>query len=401
MNNRQLFLNHLAQTSPAPLALEIVRSEGVYLYDADDKKYLDVIAGISVSVLGHRHPAVVNAIKNQVDLYMHTLVYGEFVLSPQIKLVSLLTSLLPESLSSVYLVNSGSEATEGAMKLAKKYTGRSEIISAKFAYHGSTQGAASLMFPTTFTEAFFPLLPHINHIDFNCLSCLDRITNKTAAVILETVQAEFGVRLPNGEFLKQVADRCKSTGTLLILDEIQTGMGRTGSPFAFSQYDVIPDILLLAKGLGGGMPIGAFISSKEIMSGLSENPVLGHITTFGGHPVSSAAAFATLQFLIDSDLISLVQAKSDRFISNLKHPFIKEIRHAGLLMALDLDNAALVRKVIYLAIEKGLITDWFLFNDRSLRIAPPLTITFEEIDEACSILMECLNEVVPSLKFLP
>lgn len=394
MNNRQLFLNHLAQTSPAPLALEIVRSEGVYLYDADDKKYLDVIAGISVSVLGHRHPAVVNAIKNQVDLYMHTLVYGEFVLSPQIKLVSLLTSLLPENLSSVYLVNSGSEATEGAMKLAKKYTGRSEIISAKFAYHGSTQGAASLMFPTTFTEAFFPLLPHINHIDFNCLSCLDRITNKTAAVILETVQAEFGVRLPHGDFLKQVADRCKSTGTLLILDEIQTGMGRTGSLFAFSQYGVIPDILLLAKGLGGGMPIGAFISSKEIMSGLSENPVLGHITTFGGHPVSSAAAFSTLQFLIDSDLISLVQAKSDRFISNLKHTFIKEIRHAGLLMALDLDNAVLVRKVIHLAIEKGLITDWFLFNDRSLRIAPPLTITFEEIDEACSILMECLNEVV-------
>lgn len=395
MNNRQLFLNHLAQTSPAPLALEIVRSEGIYLYDTDDKKYLDVIAGISVSVLGHRHPAVVNAIKNQVDLYMHTLVYGEFVLSPQIKLVSLLTSLLPENLSSVYLVNSGSEATEGAMKLAKKYTGRSEIISAKFAYHGSTQGAASLMFPATFTEAFFPLLPHINHIDFNCLSCLDRITNKTAAVILETVQAEFGVRLPHGDFLKQVADRCKSTGTLLILDEIQTGMGRTGSLFAFSQYDVIPDILLLAKGLGGGMPIGAFISSKEIMSGLSENPVLGHITTFGGHPVSSAAAFATLQFLIDSDLISLVQAKSDRFISNLKHTFIKEIRHAGLLMALDLDNADLVRKVIHLAIEKGLITDWFLFNDRSLRIAPPLTITFEEIDEACSILMECLNEVIP------
>ena len=394
MNNRQLFLNHLAQTSPAPLALEIVRSEGIYLYDTDDKKYLDVIAGISVSVLGHRHPAVVNAIKNQVDLYMHTLVYGEFVLSPQIKLVSLLTSLLPENLSSVYLVNSGSEATEGAMKLAKKYTGRSEIISAKFAYHGSTQGAASLMFPTTFTEAFFPLLPHINHIDFNCLSCLDRITNKTAAVILETVQAEFGVRLPHGDFLKQVADRCKSTGTLLILDEIQTGMGRTGSLFAFSQYGVIPDILLLAKGLGGGMPIGAFISSKEIMSGLSENPVLGHITTFGGHPVSSAAAFATLQFLIDSDLISLVQAKSDRFISKLKHPFIKEIRHAGLLMALDLDNADLVRKVIHLAIGKGLITDWFLFNDRSLRIAPPLTITFEEIDEACSILMECLNEVV-------
>lgn len=393
MNNRQLFLNHLAQTSPAPLALEIIRSEGIYLYDKDERKYLDLIAGISVSVLGHRHPAIVKAIKDQVDLYLHTLVYGEFILSPQVKLASLLTSLLPKNLSSVYLVNSGAEATEGAMKLAKKYTGRSEIISAKFAYHGSTQGAASLMFPHTFTEAFFPLLPNINHIDFNCISCLECITNQTAAVILETVQAEYGVRLPSGNYLLQIAEKCKETGTLLILDEIQAGMGRTGSLFAFDQYGVVPDILLLAKGLGGGMPIGAFISSKEIMSGLSENPVLGHITTFGGHPVSTAAAFATLQFLVESDLIGLVEAKSNRFISQLNHPMIKEIRNAGLLMALDLDDASLVQKVINIAIQKGLITDWFLFNDRCLRIAPPLTITFEEIDQACEILLSCFNEI--------
>jgi len=393
MNNRQLFLNHLAQTSPAPLALEIVRSEGIYLYDKDERKYLDLIAGISVSVLGHRHPAIVKAIKDQVDLYLHTLVYGEFILSPQVKLATLLTSLLPKNLSSVYLVNSGAEATEGAMKLAKKYTGRSEIISAKFAYHGSTQGAASLMFPHTFTEAFFPLLPNIKHIDFNCISCLECITNQTAAVILETVQAEYGVRLPSGNYLRQIAEKCKETGTLLILDEIQAGMGRTGSLFAFDQYGVVPDILLLAKGLGGGMPIGAFISSKEIMEGLSENPVLGHITTFGGHPVSTAAAFATLQFLVESDLIGLVEAKSNRFISHLNHPMIKEIRNAGLLMALDLDDASLVQKVINIAIQKGLITDWFLFNDRCLRIAPPLTITFEEIDQACEILLSCFNEI--------
>jgi acetylornithine/succinyldiaminopimelate/putrescine aminotransferase len=393
MNNRQLFLHHLAQTSPAPLALEISKSEGLYLFDKDEKKYLDLIAGISVSVLGHRHPEVVKAIKDQVDLYMHTLVYGEFILTPQVKLASLLTSLLPENLSSVYLVNSGAEATEGAMKLAKKHTGRTEIISAKFAYHGSTQGAASLMFPPTFTEAFFPLIPQINHIDFNCLSCLERITHRTAAVILEPVQAEYGVRKPIGNFLKRVSEKCKSTGTLLIFDEIQTGMGRTGSLFAFSNYEVIPDILLLAKGLGGGMPIGAFVSSKEIMSDLSENPVLGHITTFGGHPVCAAAAFATLKFLVESDLISQVAEKAERFHSNLSHPLIKEIRYAGLLMALDLDDASLVKKVIQLAIKKGLITDWFLFNDRSLRIAPPLTITFEEIDAACAILISCLNEM--------
>ena len=296
ITQRELFLKNVAQTSDFPLALEIERAEGVYLYDKEGKSYMDLISGIGVSNVGHRHPKVVEAIKNQVDKYMHLMVYGEFVQSPQVLLAkALVDSLTPCAgdrpvLDNVYFTNSGTEAIEGAMKLAKRYTNRRNLISCTNAYHGSTQGAASLMFPTTFTEAFFPLLPHINHIDFNCLSCLDRITNKTAAVILETVQAEFGVRLPHGDFLKQVADRCKSTGTLLILDEIQTGMGRTGSLFAFSQYDVIPDILLLAKGLGGGMPIGAFISSKEIMSGLSENPVLGHITTFCGHPVSSSSA---------------------------------------------------------------------------------------------------------------
>jgi acetylornithine/succinyldiaminopimelate/putrescine aminotransferase len=393
MNLRPLFLNHLAQTSPAPLSLEITGSQGIYLFDKDGKKYVDLIAGISVSVLGHRHPAVIQAIKEQLDLYLHTIVYGEFILSPQVKLATLLTKFLPEKLSSVYLVNSGAEATEGAMKLAKKYTGRTEIIAAKFAYHGSTQGAASLMFPYTFTEAFFPLLPQISHIDFNCTHCLNRITRQTAAVIIETVQAEIGVRLPSKEFLQQLADKCTSTGTLLIFDEIQVGMGRTGNLFAFERYGVVPDILLLAKGLGGGMPIGAFISSKEIMSELSRNPALGHITTFGGHPLSAAAAWATLQFLVESDLIKQVETKSNRFISHLNHPLIKEIRNAGLLMALDLDNASLVQQVIQRAIQKGLITDWFLFNDRCLRIAPPLTITVEEIDLACEILLECLREI--------
>ena len=403
MNNRQLFLNHLAQTSPAPLALEIVRSEGVYLYDSDDKKYLDVIAGISVSVLGHRHPAVVNAIKNQVDLYMHTLVYGEFVLSPQIKLVSLLTSLLPENLSSVYLVNSGSEATEGAMKLAKKYTGRSEIISAKFAYHGSTQGAASLMFPTTFTEAFFPLLPHINHIDFNCLSCLDRITNKTAAVILETVQAEFGVRLPHGDFLKQVADRCKSTGTLLILDEIQTGMGRTGSLFAFSQYDVIPDISTWAKSMGGGMPIGCVMGKAAIMDAAGPSTIGG---TYPGNPVCAAAALATIEYMEEMNINELgvqVGIKVNDFFERLKSKFpdtIKAIHGLGAMLAIELVDqngnpaADLTKKVLHFANENGLILISAGVNGNYIRILSPLVISDAHLFKGFEIIENAFNALL-------
>ncbi len=322
---------------------------------------------------------------------MHTLVYGEFVLEPQVQLASLLADNLPDPLDSVYLVNSGTEAAEGAMKLAKRYTGRGEIIAARKAYHGSTQGAASLMDPTDFTQAFFPLLPGIRHLEFNCEWCLQRISERTAAVIVETVQAEWGIRRPWNDFLKKLRQRCDETGSLLILDEIQAGMGRTGTLFAFEQYGIIPDILLLAKGLGGGMPIGAFIASREVMHSLARDPILGHITTFGGHPVSCAAALATLQNLLDSDLISSVKKKEALFVEWLKHPRIVEVRHAGLWMAVELSDFDEVKSVIDYCLEKGVITDWFLFNNRSLRIAPPLIISEEEIRCACSVILEGLD----------
>jgi len=395
MDNRTLFLHHLAQTSPAPLGLDILRAEGVFLYDRQGKKYLDLIAGIGVSALGHRHPRVVQAIQEQADTYLHTLVYGEFVLSPQVGLASLLARQLPPNLSSIYLVNSGAEATEGAIKLARKWTGKQEIIAARWAYHGSTLGAASLMNPTTLTQPFAPLLPGISHIDFNCIHCLDRIGPDTAAVIIEPVQAEAGVRLPWGDYLTHLAAKCRSTGTLLLFDEIQTGMGRTGSLFAFQQFGVVPDVLLLAKGLGGGMPLGAFISSREIMACLADNPALSHITTFGGHPVSCAAALANLQVLLEDDYVAQVPEKARRFRENLNHPAVREIRSAGLLMAVDLDDERMVQQVIAHALTEGLIADWFLFNGRALRIAPPLTISFEEIDLACTIIRRSLDAAKP------
>ncbi len=390
LTQRQLFLRHLAQTSPSPLMLEIDRAEGMYLYDTDGKPYLDLIAGIGVSCLGHRHPRVVAATKAQLDRYLHTLVYGEFVLSPQVKLAQRLAGVLPDQLDSVYFVNSGAEATEGAMKLAKRFTGRPEIVACRRAYHGSTQGAASLMWPTDFTQAFHPLIPGIVHIDFNCEYCLNRITEKTAAVIMETVQGEWGVRPPHDQYLAMVRRRCDEVGALLIFDEIQAGFGRTGSLFAFEQYGVVPDILLLAKGMGGGMPIGAFIASKELMSVLSYEPVLGHITTFGGHPVCCAAALATLETLLEEDHIGQVKAKERLFRSLLIHPAIKEVRSAGLWMAVELENFELVQRVIRRCLSGGLITDWFLFNERSLRIAPPLIISDDQIREACAILLEAI-----------
>jgi acetylornithine/succinyldiaminopimelate/putrescine aminotransferase len=389
---RQQFLQHVAQTSAFPLSLEIDRAEGMYLYDPQGKAYLDLIAGIGVSCLGHRHPAVVKAVKEQADRYMHTLVYGEFVLSPQVDLATLLSEQLPKELDSVYFVNSGTEATEGAMKLAKRYTGRGEIIACKKAYHGSTQGAASLMEPTTFTQAFYPLLPGIRHIEFNCEWCLQQITEHTAAVIVETVQGEWGVRPPNGNYLQQLRRRCDETGTLLILDEIQAGMGRTGTLWAFEQYGIQPDILLLAKGLGGGMPIGAFIASKEVMSSLSNDPVLGHITTFGGHPVNCAAGLATLRTLLQEGYIEQVKSKEQLFRSLLKHPKIIEIRSAGLLMAVELSDFDVVRRVIRRCLDQGMITDWFLFNDRSLRIAPPLIIDEKQIRWACEVILNALDQ---------
>jgi len=392
-NLRQVFLSHLAQTSEFPMLLEIERGVGIYLYDPQGKAYLDLIAGIGVSALGHCHPEVVAAIQDQSERYLHTMVYGEYLLSPQVNLAKALTDLLPDSLDSVYLVNSGTEATEGAMKLAKRYTGRSEIISCYRAYHGSTQGAASLMSDDYFTRPYRPLLPGIRHIDFNCDFCLNKITEKTAAVIIETVQAEWGIRKPINNYLSKLRDRCTETGTLLVFDEIQAGFGRTGSFFAFEQYDVVPDVLLLAKGMGGGMPIGAFVANQAVMKVFSNNPLLGHITTFGGHPVSCAAALATLKFITSSGIINSVKKKEQLFLEKLVHPEIRHIRSAGLWLAVELDSFEKVQKVIKVCLEKGLITDWFLFNDRSIRIAPPLIITEAEIEKACGILLEGLDSL--------
>lgn len=392
MNNRQLFLQHVAQTSNFPLMLEIEYAEGMYLFDIEGKRYMDLISGIGVSGLGHRHHAVVEAAKHQLDKYLHTIVYGEFVLSPQVELATLLAKHLPQRLSSVYFVNSGTEATEGAMKLAKRYTNRAEIIACRNAYHGSSQGAMSLNSDTYFTQAYRPLLPSIKHVEFNCEFCLQQITANTAAVIIEPVQAENGIRPPYMDYLKRVRERCNEVGALMILDEIQTGYGRTGSLWAFEQYDIVPDILLLAKGMGGGMPIGAFISSKEIMSSFADNPLLGHITTFGGHPVCCAAALATLKELTQKEYIKEVKQKEALFKSLLKHREIKDVRSAGLMMAVELSDFDFLQKVIAKCMQRGLITDWFLFNNRSMRIAPPLIISEDEIRWACAVILESLEQ---------
>jgi len=391
MSLRPLFLQHVAPTSPSPLSLEIERAEGCWLYNRSGKRILDLISGISVSSLGHRHPKVVAAIKEQTDRYLHTLVYGEFILEPQVKLAVRLAEQLPPSLNCTYFVNSGAEATEGAMKLAKRLTGRPGFLSCTYAYHGSTQGAASLMWPTDFTRAFHPLLPGIGHIDFNCHRCLDRIDQQTAAVIVETVQAEWGVRKPDKGYLQALRSRCDETGALLIFDEIQAGYGRTGSLFAFEQYGVVPDILLLAKAMGGGMPLGAFIASRERMASLSHRPVLGHITTFGGHPVSCAAGLAMLEVLLEGDLIAQVPRKEAHFRRLLVHPAILDVRSAGLLMAVELRSAEDVRNTIHHCLENGVLSDWFLFNDRALRIAPPLSIGEEEIEMACATILDALS----------
>ncbi len=386
----QLFLRHVAQTSPAPLGLEIERAEGCWLFDAAGKKYLDLIAGIGPSVLGHRHPRVQAAVERQLNSYWHTLVYGEFVLSPQVQLARLLAENLP-GLDSVYFVNSGAEAAEGAMKLAKRYMGRPNFVACRNAYHGSTQGAASLMAPTDFTLAFQPLLPGIQHIDFNSEAGLEKIDRHTAAVVVETIQGEAGLLPPRPEWLQAVRRRCDETGALLILDEIQAGMGRTGHLFAFEQFGIAPDILLLAKGFGGGMPLGAFIARREVMQTLTHDPVLGHITTFGGHPVCTAAGLATLEILLEGDLLAQVPAKEALFRDLLAHPAIREVRSAGLWLAVDLGEAVKVQQVIRHCVDQGVITDWFLFNDRSLRIAPPLIITEEEIHRACSVILSGLD----------
>ena len=393
ITQRQLFLNHIAQTNDAPLALEIDRAEGIYLYDKDGKAYIDLIAGISVSNLGHKHPKVLEAINKQSSKYLHTLVYGELVLSPQVQLASLLSQHLPSKLNCTYFVNSGAEATEGALKLAKRYTGRRNVVACKKAYHGSTQGAMSLMSDSFFTAAYRPLLPGVRHIEYNIVSDLALIDKDTACVIMETVRGEIGVRCPEGDYLKKVRQRCDEVGALLILDEIQVGCGRTGSLFAFEQYGIEPDILLLAKAFGGGMPLGAFIASKEIMNVLTNNPYLGHITTFGGHPVRCAAGLASLQVLTEEKaIIASVKEKAALFKELLQHKAILEIRNAGLLMAIQVRSYNFVLNVIQECLANGLITDWFLFNAEAIRIAPPLTITKEEIRTACTILLDAIEK---------
>ena len=388
---RQLFILNTAQTSNYPRLLEIERAEGMYLYDSDGEKYMDLVSGFAVSNTGHRHPKVVQAIKDQVDKYLHVTVYGEYIQVPQVRFAEKLSSILPASLSSIYFVNSGAEATEGAMKLAKRFTGRSEIISCYNSYHGSTQGALSVMGNEHYKQAYRPLLPDIRFIHFNNLMDLELITTHTAAVILETIQGEAGIQVPDREYMQALSKRCNETGALLILDEIQTGFGRTGKFFAFEHFDIIPDILLLAKGMGGGMPIGAFIADQKIMDVLKENPILGHITTFGGHPVSCAAGLATLNVILDEQLTKDVAAKEQLFRKCLVHPKIREIRGKGLMLCIQLESFQQVENISKLCVKNGVIIDWFLHCDTALRIAPPLIITYDEIKEACSVIIEAIE----------
>lgn len=390
MNQRQLFLQHVAQTSPAPLALEIVKAEGSILWDAYGKEYIDLIAGISVCNVGHRHPKVVEAIKQQADQYLHLLVYGEFVETPQVAYAHYLTQHLPASLNSVYFTNSGAEAVEGAMKLAKRCTGRTQIVAFNQSYHGSTQGALSIIGDEYWRNAYRPLLPGIVHADYNDYKSLDFITTETACVIAESVQAERGIYKPDLDWIQALHKKCKETGTLLVLDEIQTGFGRTGSLWAFEQWGIVPDILLLGKALGGGMPLGAFIASKELMWQLTSDPVLGHITTFGGHPVSCAAGLAACKALVEEGLIGSVKNKAKIFTDILKHPSIKQIRTVGLLIAVEFESYDFNKAVIDHCIENGVLTDWFLFAPQCLRIAAPLTISETEIIKACSIINEAI-----------
>jgi acetylornithine/N-succinyldiaminopimelate aminotransferase len=388
---RQLFLANNAQTTNFPLLLEFERAEGVYLYDAEGKAYIDLIAGIGVSNTGHGHPKVVQAIKDQVDKYMHLMVYGEYVQTPQVKLAEKLVSLLPNELQSVYFVNSGAEAVEGAMKLAKRYTGRTEILSCYNSYHGSTQGALSIMGNEEYKQAYRPLLPGVSFIRFNEPADLELITKETACVIIETIQGEAGIRVPDLEYMQALSARCKATGTLLILDEIQAAMGRTGKLFAFEHYGIVPDVLLLAKALGGGMPLGAFVASNQIMGTLKENPILGHITTFGGHPVCCAAGLAALQLIVNDGLMDSVAEKEALFRELLVHPAIKQIRGKGLMLAIELADFDLNKKIIDRCIANGVITDWFLHCSNSMRIAPPLVITNEQIRTACGVILDAIS----------
>jgi acetylornithine/succinyldiaminopimelate/putrescine aminotransferase len=398
MNQRELFLSHVAQTSESPLALHIVKAEGCTMWDKDGKSYLDLISGISVCNVGHRNQKVTTAIKDQADRYLHLMVYGELVESPQVMYAHKLSSLLPSTLDSVYFTNSGAEAIEGAMKLAKKITGRTKMIAFNESYHGSTQGALSVMGSEYWRNAYRPLLPEVYHIDHDDIDQLNKIDQYTACVIAEPIQAERGVLAPSKDWMKALKKRCEEMGALLILDEIQTGFGRTGSLFAFEQYDIQPDILVLGKAIGGGMPLGAFIAGRSKMMELATNPILGHITTFGGHPVCCAAGLAALEVLLEEKLMDSIEVKRKLLEEKLKHPLIRSFRSVGMLMAIEFDSFEQNKKIIDTCIERGVFTDWFLFASHCMRIAPPLIISLEELSNACNIILQACDEVYNSLK---
>ena len=394
ISNREIFLNHLGLPSKNPLGIEIESARGIYMYDTTGKEYIDMVSGVAVSNVGHCHPRVIQAVKAQLDKHMHLMVYGEIIQSPQVQLARKLTNNLPRNLDSVYFVNSGSEAIEGAIKLAKRFTGRTEIISFKNAYHGGTHGALSVLGNESLKNAFRPLLPDVRHLSFNCLEELSEITEKTACVIVESVQAEAGIILPAENFLSTLKNKCEKTGALLILDDIQMGYGRTGKLFSFENFEFIPDILCLAKGMGGGMPIGAFISSKKIMESLTSKPELGHITTFGGHPVCCAAALANLEIILEDDLAYKANLKGKYFKQVLSEiDQIKEIRQVGLMLGVEIDNISATDKLMHEFIDNGLITDRFLFMPNAFRIAPPLIITQPEIERIINIIIKCFKNI--------
>ena len=390
---KQDFYGFLAQTSKTPVGLEIASAKGILLKDVKGKKYLDLISGIAVSNLGHGNPHVIRAIKEQADRHTHVMVYGEYIQSKQVQFAKAICNLLPTNLNSVYFVNSGSEAVEGALKLAKKYTRRTEIISFTNAYHGSTHGALSVMGNDTLKTPFGPLLPEVKILKYNDISSLKNITEKTACVIIEPIQGEGGTIVPSQSFLKELEKQCKKTGALLILDEIQTGFGRTGKIFAFEHFGITPDIMTIGKAMGGGLPLGGFVANQEIMQVLSDNPPLGHITTFGGHPLCCAAGLAALEVLLKDKFHEQASEKEKLFRTLLKHPAIKEIRGKGLMLAVEFHNEEFCKKVIEKCLKKGIIVDWFLFCPTAMRIAPPLIIKENEIKLACSVIMSAINEV--------
>ena len=393
MNHRELFLRHVAQTSPAPLAIEMVMAKGCKMWDADGKEYIDLIGGISVCNIGHSHPKVIEAVHDQSSRYMHLMVYGELIESPQVRYAKNLIEHLPDNLNSVYFTSSGAEATEGAMKLAKRITGRTKMVAFHESYHGSTQGALSVMGSEYWRNAFRPLLPGIIHLEHNNMDDLERIDETVACVIAEPIQAERGVRVPERSWMMALREKCNSTGTMLILDEIQTGFGRTGSLFAFEQFGIVPDILLLGKALGGGMPMGAFISDVQNMNALTIDPVLGHITTFGGHPVCCAAGNAAFEVLLEEELIKGIDRKEDLFRQSLIHPMIKSFRSAGLLIALEFESWEINKAIIDQCISLGVFTDWFLFASNCMRLAPPLTISEHEIEKAIKIILSACDTI--------